>query len=94
MNGVRGGFLCRSRVLVQRRRYGFYKLQEWLDEDPHRHLRNVMDWGWEEVVVKDGEVTKIAVPEGYLSECFPLPELEKSAGETYDATERINARKS
>ena len=67
-------------TLIARRNYSScYKLREWMDEDPHRYLRKIREWGWKDVVVTEAKKSDIVVPEGYVQECRPLPELEQSA---------------
>jgi len=66
------------------RRFGFnfkyarkqstYKLKEWLDGNPHKHLREFQEWGLNEI-----ENEQNTIMEAYAAEFQALPELHASA---------------
>lgn len=73
---LRNLFVRRSaRGMVPRRLYGFFKLQEWLDDRQHEHLLGL--------VHRDTLPAKgyPAIPMGYQEELKPKAELRASTGE-------------
>lgn len=55
-----------------------YKMREWVDDEPHRHFRETIEWGTKKVAFMNGTVL---APEGYAFEFAGLPEMEDSAAD-------------